>query len=661
MPEDGRKRIIIENITPEIDCGRFPIKRVIGDKVTVRADIFADGHEDVVAMLQYRFSTDKKWHGVPMRFLNNDRWEAEFTVEKIGVYYYTIQGWIDHFTTWQKDLQKKFEAGQNVTVELLIGAEFIAKAAQKAKDKEDIQNLRSVIKILENPTKMEDAVAKATVSGITKLMGKYPEKSRAYTSPQQLEVIVEQKKALFSTWYEIFPRSFGASRKHGKFKDIEKMLPEIAKMGFDVIYFPPIHPIGKKHRKGKNNSTESKAGDPGSPWAIGGKEGGHKAVHPQLGTLADFERLTKKAKEFEIDIALDLAYQCSPDHPYVKEHPEWFRWRPDGTIQYAENPPKKYQDVLPINFETEKWQELWEELKSIVLFWIDKGVRIFRVDNPHTKPFPFWEWLIKGIKGDYPDVIFLSEAFTRPKVMYRLAKVGFTQSYTYFTWRNTKQEFTDYLTELTTTKVKEFFRPNFWPNTPDILPQHLQFGGRPAFKSRLILAATLSSNYGMYAPAFELCITDGIEGKEEYLNSEKYEIKNWDLDSGTSIRDLIARVNWIRHENVALQSTRNIKFYEIDNSYILFYGKFGDDMENVMLIVVNLDPFHTQSGWVKIPLKELEIDPAQPFLVHDLLSDARYIWQGERNYVSLDPQKIPAHIFKVHKRLRREQDFDYFL
>lgn len=661
MLEDGRKRIIIENIKPQIDCGRFPIKRVVGEKVTVRADIFADGHEDVVAMLQYRSAAEKEWREVPMKFLNNDRWEAEFTVEKIGVYYYTIQGWIDHFSTWQKDLQKKFEAGQNVKVELLMGAEFIAKAAQKAKDREDIQNLRSVIKILESPSKMEDAVAKATGSDITKLMGKYPEKSWAYTAPQQLEVMVERKKALFSTWYEIFPRSFGAHGKHGTFKDIEKMLPEIAKMGFDVIYFPPIHPIGIKHRKGKNNSTESTADDPGSPWAIGGKEGGHKAVHPQLGTLADFRRLTKKAKEFKIDIAIDLAYQCSPDHPYVKEHPEWFRWRPDGTIQYAENPPKKYQDVLPINFETEKWKELWEELKSVVLFWIDKGVQIFRVDNPHTKAFPFWEWLIKGIKKDFPEVIFLSEAFTRPKVMYRLGKVGFTQSYTYFTWRNTKQEFTDYLTELATTQVSEFFRPNFWPNTPDILPQHLQFGGRPAFKSRLILAATLSSNYGMYAPAFELCINNGIEGKEEYVDSEKYEIKNWDLESESSIRDLIVRVNWIRHENIALQSTRNIKFYEIDNSYILFYGKFSDDMESIMLVLVNLDPFHTQSGWVKVPIKELEIDPSQPFLVHDLLSDEKYIWQGERNYVSLDPQKIPAHIFRVHKRLRREQDFDYFL
>lgn len=432
-------------------------------------------------------------------------------------------------------------------------------------------------------------------------------------------------------------------------------------MGFDVLYLPPIHPIGKTNRKGKNNSPVAQPGDVGSPWAIGSEEGGHKSVHPQLGTIEDFVSLVNKAKEYNIEIALDLAFQCSPDHPYVREHPEWFKWRPDGTVQYAENPPKKYEDVLPLNFETENWRELWEELKSIVVFWIEKGVRIFRVDNPHTKPFRFWKWLIEEIKRDYPDVIFLSEAFTRPKVMYHLAKAGFTQSYTYFTWRNTKREFIEYLTELTQTEVREYFRPNFWPNTPDILPEHLQFGGRPAFMMRLVLAATLSSNYGIYGPVFELCVSEALPGKEEYLNSEKYEIRYWDWDQPGNLKDFIARVNRIRRENPALQTTWNLKFFEVDNEYILFYGKVNEDLSNIILVVVNLDPHHTQSGWVRVPISELGIEPNQPYLVHDLLSEDKYIWQGEYNYVELNPHVIPARIFRVRKRLRKETDFDYFM
>jgi starch synthase (maltosyl-transferring) len=431
-------------------------------------------------------------------------------------------------------------------------------------------------------------------------------------------------------------------------------------MGFDVFYLPPIHPIGRTNRKGKNNSNVCEPDDVGSPWAIGAKEGGHKAVHPDLGSIKDFKNLVEKAKEHGIEIALDIAFQCSPDHPYVKEHPEWFKWLPDGTVQCAENPPKKYEDILPLNFETDDWQNLWEELKSVVLFWAESGVRIFRVDNPHTKPFRFWEWLIKECKERYPETIFLSEAFTRPKVRYNLAKVGFTQSYTYFTWRNTKPEIINYLNHLLNTEVREFFRPNFWPNTPDIQPEHLQYGGRPIFAIRFVLAATLSASYGIYGPPFELCVADAIPGKEEYLNSEKYQIVHWDWDRPGNLKDFIARVNKIRRENRALQTTWNLKFYEVDNEYLLFYGKVDEDLSNIILVVVNLDPSHTQSGWVRVPIHEFGILLEQPYLVHDLLTDDKYIWHGERNYVELNPHVSPAHILRVRKKMKRETDFDYY-
>jgi starch synthase (maltosyl-transferring) len=424
---------------------------------------------------------------------------------------------------------------------------------------------------------------------------------------------------------------------------------------------PPIHPIGETKRKGKNNTTQAEPGDPGSPWAIGSKDGGHKAVNPHLGTLVDFEHFVQKAAEYGIEVAIDLAFQASPDHPYVAEHPEWFRWRPDGTVQYAENPPKKYEDVLPFNFESDNWRELWEELKSVVLFWIDKGVHIFRVDNPHTKPFPFWEWLIDEVQREHPDIILLSEAFARPRIKYGMAKIGFTQSYTYFTWRNTKLEFIEYLTDLTKTELREFCRPNFWPNTPDILPENLQFGGRPMFTTRLVLAATLSSNYGMYGPAFELLVNEAVQGREEYYLSEKYEIKQWDLSKKGNLQDLIALVNRIRRNNPALQTTWNIRFYDTDNDYILAYGKATPDLSNILLTVVSLDPFHTQSGFVRVPLGELGIPGDQAYLAHDLLSGDKYLWSGEHNYIELNPQLLPAQILHLRPRMRREQDFDYFL
>jgi len=559
---EGRKRVVIENVEPEINGGAFPIKRVIGEKVIVEADIFADGHDSLSAMLLFKKHGNREWEECPMKFIENDRWRGEFIVEEIGIYYYTFQCWVDHFKTWQKDLKKKFVAGQDISEDILIGVQHIEEASKRSSEPEK-GKLKEVADLLRNEKDKDKVFTLAMSKKVNEAMDRCIDRKSGTFYEKELSVVVDRKKALFSSWYEIFLRSCTSQpNRHGKFKDCEAFLPEIQRMGFDVLYFPPIHPIGTTNRKGKKNSLQVEPNDVGSPWAIGSEEGGHKAVHPELGTIEDFTGFIDKAKEYGMEIAMDLAFQCSPDHPYVKKHPEWFRWRPDGSVQYAENPPKKYEDILPLNFETENWQELWNELKSIVVFWIEKGVRIFRVDNPHTKPFAFWEWLITGIKRDCPDVIFLSEAFTRPKVMYRLAKIGFTQSYTYFTWRNTKWEFMQYINELAQTDVRQYFRPNFWPNTPDILPEHLQYGGRPAFMMRLVLAATLSSNYGIYGPAFELCIQEAIPGKEEYLDSEKYEIKKWDWDKEGNLRDFIARVNAIRKENPALQTTYNIQYYE---------------------------------------------------------------------------------------------------
>ncbi|MFH0827872.1 MAG: alpha-amylase family glycosyl hydrolase, partial [Candidatus Omnitrophota bacterium] len=491
---------------------------------------------------------------------------------------------------------------------------------------------------------------------------RYIEENEKIIYKKELAVVVERAAAGFSAWYELFPRSCGSGQaKPGVLNDCIPLLRGISEMGFSVLYLPPIYPIGLKNRKGKNNTADSVPEVPGSPWAIGAASGGHKTIEPSLGSMKDFEKLAREVKKAGLEIAMDLAFQCSPDHPYIKEHPEWFKKRPDGSIQYAENPPKKYEDIVPFYFETENARELWQELKSIVMFWIERGVRIFRVDNPHTKPFAFWEWLIKEVKNSYPEVIFLAEAFTRPNVMYYLAKIGFSQSYTYFTWRNTKREFTEYLAELTQAEIKEYFRPNFWPNTPDILPEHLQYGGRPAFISRFILAATLSSNYGIYGPAFELCVNEAVTGKEEYLNSEKYEIKHWERNKEGNLKDIIALVNKIRKENPALQKTNNVRFYEVDNDNLLFYIKATEDFSNVLLIIVNLDPYHTQSGWARVPISELGIGTQQQYLVEDLLSRDRYFWTGERNFVMLNPSAMPAHILRFHRHLRREVDFDYYL
>jgi len=648
--EEGRTRIVIEEVNPEIDGSRFPIKRIVGDKVVVEADIFADGHDVLSAALLYCKDSDPDWTEVPMEFLVNDRWRGSFIVSELGCYRYTFTAWVDRFNTWQQKLVKKVEAKQDIPVDFLEGAQLIEEASYSA-TKRDAKTMCDSVEYLRSTEVFPSAKAKLALGKkLTTLMTKYPDRQFATTYPKELAIVVDREKARFSTWYEMFPRSCASDySRHGTFKDCEKRLSYIAEMGFNVLYLPPIHPIGCTNRKGKNNITTVSAGDPGTPWAIGSEEGGHKTVHSQLGTLSGFRRLMTKARDYGLEVALDLAFQCSPDHPYVKEHPEWFRWRPDGTVQYAENPPKKYQDIYPLEFENEHWRELWEELKSVIFFWAEQGVRIFRVDNPHTKPFAFWEWLISEVKKYYPEVILLAEAFTRPKIMYQLAKLGFSQSYTYFTWRNMKWELTQYFTELTQTEVQEFFRPNLWPNTPDILSDYLRDGGRPAFMTRLVLAATLGANYGIYGPAFELCENHRKDTiSEEYLNSEKYELKHWDTDSPNSLKDFIAQVNDIRRENPALQSDWSLRFHSVDNDQLICYSKHTEDLSNVILVVVNLDYRYKQSGWVELSLEELGLDYGQSYEVHDLLVDTTYQWQGSRNYVELNPQKIPAHIFRIH-------------
>jgi starch synthase (maltosyl-transferring) len=660
--KEGRKRVVIEGVSPEINGGIFPIKRTLGEKVVVAADIFTDGHDLLSCVLLFRKEENRDWNAAAMEPVVNDRWQGSFQVSEMGRYVYTLKAWVDHFKTWRRDLRKKIDAGLDISVDILIGQELIEQAVSRA-EHEVAEALKQHLATMAAVTEEEQKVAVALDEELAEFMGLDHEKEHVTSYDKDLPVVVERERARFSTWYEMFPRSCAGKRgEHGNLEDCERILPYVASMGFDVLYFPPIHPIGLSHRKGKNNSPGAKPGEPGSPWAIGSEAGGHKHIHPGLGSLDDFRGLMEKARELGIEIALDLAFQCSPDHPYVKEHPEWFRRRPDGTLQYAENPPKKYEDIYPLNFETDQWEKLFLELKSVVLFWIGQGVRIFRVDNPHTKPFIFWEWLIGEIKREFPDVIFLSEAFTRPKVMYRLAKLGFTQSYTYFAWRNTKWEITKYFQELTGTEVKEFFRPNLWPNTPDILTEYLQTGGRPAFMGRLVLAATLGASYGIYGPAFELCVGEPREfGSEEYLDSEKYEIKAWNLDDPSNLRDVIRRVNHIRKENSALQSNETLRFHESDSDQMLCYSKHTEDFANVIFVVINLDPHHTHGGWVHFPAKDMGLDPRQGFQVHDLLSDARFLWHGSRNYLEIDPRVSPAFVFRVRRRVRTERDFDYFM
>ncbi|MEA3133995.1 MAG: hypothetical protein QOG17_1841 [Gammaproteobacteria bacterium] len=664
--QEGRVRAVVDAILPVVDGGKFPVKRVAGEPVHVEAHCFTDGHDKLRAVLRWQAVNDDDIYEVDMTAQVNDVWTAEFTPPVPGRYRYTVTAWVDHFESWRRELGARDDQ-DDIRIALKVGAGLIDAAAGRA-GADDGAALSSWAKLLRETADDErshpDAAAMKAVAldpGRATIVARYAD--RRFAASAALELIADRKRAQFSSWYELFPRSAAAEPgRHGTFRDVQARLPYVARMGFDVLYLPPIHPIGRINRKGANNALNADADDVGSPWAIGSPEGGHKDILPQLGDLDDFKDLIRRAREFGIEIALDIAFQCAPDHPYVRSHPEWFKHRPDGSVQYAENPPKKYQDIYPFDFESNNWRGLWDELKSVMDYWIAQGVRIFRVDNPHTKAFAFWEWAIGEIKRVQPDVIFLAEAFTRPKVMHRLAKLGFTQSYTYFTWRTSKQELTEYFTELGSAPGREYFRPNVWPNTPDILHEALQSGRRAVFAARLVLAATLSANYGIYGPAYELMESTAREpGSEEYRDSEKYQLRHWPLDRPDSLWPLIERLNRVRRDNPALQSDRGLSFCTIDNDQLIAYVKHDPSPENTVLTVVNLDPYNTQSGWLELDLDALEIDAERTYQVHDLLSDQRYQWRGRRNYVMLDPQRMPAHVFRLRRHLRSERDFDYFL
>jgi len=660
-PEGGRpSRLIIEDVRPEIDSGRFPIKRVVGDEVVVEATAYADGHDVVRCQLLHRSAEEEAWQATEMEALGSDRWRASFRVLAIGWYVYTVRAWVDPFTTWKHDLEKRVLAGQNVIVELRVGAALVSAAADRAPSQYKAA-LRAQASTIAGDD-VDHAIRAALSSSIDHLVDQAGPGNETRAYPRELRVWVDRVRARFSAWYELFPRSCSDTPgQHGTFTDLIKRLPYIAGMGFDVLYLPPIHPIGHAHRRGPDNTPSRLPSDPGSPWAIGSEAGGHLAINPRLGTIEQFRRLLAAARAQGLEVALDVAFQCSPDHPYVREHPDWFRQRPDGSIRHAENPPKKYEDIVPFDFDCEDWRGLWSELLGVVLYWAREGIRIFRIDNPHTKPIRFWEWLIDEVRSAHPETLFLSEAFTRPSVMYQLAKVGFTQSYTYFTWRNTSREIEDYFRELTGTDVAEYLRPNLWPNTPDILPAYLQFGGPAAFKARLILAATLGANYGIYGPAFELCVAEAREAdSEEYAHSEKYEVRAWDLDADVSLRELITLVNTIRREYPALQTNEGLRFHTTGNDQLICYSKGGRDSDTAIVTVVNLDPHNTQSGWIHLAPADVGVVEGDMFQVHDLLSGARYLWHGDDHYVELDPHAMPAHILAVRKKVRRERDFDYY-
>ncbi len=644
----NQKRVIIENILPQLDNGAFFIKRIVGQSVKVSADIISDGHDVMQAIIQFKHEKDTKHTEIRMISQPNDLYEASFSVDKQGYYSYFVESWIDYALNWQYGIGKKIADNQYVKSELLEGVEYI-KPLLKSVSATDKKYLEQVAKLFADEKEYDKAIAEATSDKLKTIFTSNPSKFLANKS-QELQVYVDRKKALFSTWYEFFPRSAGSTEgKHGTFKDCEKILPKVAKMGFDTLYFPPVHPIGEVNRKGKNNATDAANGDVGSPWGIGSKHGGHKSIHPELGTLDDFKSLVKKAKALDIEIAMDFALQAAPDHPYVKDFPQWFKWRPDGTVQYAENPPKKYQDILPIYYESDDWKNLWKELLDCALFWIEEcGIRVYRVDNPHTKPFYFWGWLIAEVKKKHPDVLFLAEAFTRPKIMNELAKQGFSQSYSYYTWRNSKAELQEYLTELTQTNQKEFFRPNFWPNTPDINPFALQGANESTHLQKYFLAATLSSSVGIYGPIFEYMVSEAIPGKEEYMDSEKYQIRLWDWEKENKITMLIGKINQIRNEQTSLQQTNNIEFCDTDNDQVMAYYKYDDAKENETLMIVSLDAYYMKQAQVRLPLQSLGIHAGQSITVIDLITGNSYIWDKEWNFVELHPT-LPFHLFKIQK------------
>jgi len=689
MPEqiDASRKIVIEAVEPELDCGRYPVKREIGDTVRVLADIFKEGHDAIAAAVRYRHEDDAEWREAPMEFWDNDRWRGSFEVTRIGRWEFVVVAWTDWCGTWQGELRKKYDAGQNVTLELFEGAQLVAVAAAEAKGADAAQLNRFLVEILGDETgevthlhsasedgfetvaaaleagagdrTLADRVAAALDAGLLALMAANPIRTDL-TEYAALPVQVDRVAARFAAWYELFPRSMSDDpARHGTFRDVIAKLPYVRDMGFDVLYFPPIHPIGRQFRKGKNNTLTPAEDDPGSPYAIGGEDGGHRDVHPELGTLDDFRALAEAAREHGLELALDFAIQVSPDHPYVAEHPGWFYVRPDGTIKYAENPPKKYQDIYPLNFYGDDWEAQWREWRDVIVHWVEQGVKIFRVDNPHTKPVRFWEWMIREVQREHPDVIFLAEAFTRPKMMKVLAKAGFTQSYSYFTWRNFKGELIEYFTELTQSGMEEYYRANLFPNTPDILPEFLQRGGRPAFMIRAILATTLSSVYGIYS-GFELCENAALPGKEEYLDSEKYEIRAWDWDRPGNIRPLVTRLNQVRRQNPALREYDNLRFYPADSDDILFYGKMTEDRTSMVFAAVNLDPFQAHETMLHFPLGEMGIGWNDPWEVEELLTGERHFWHGPDHWVRLEPD-APGRLYRVRAWRSSETGFDYFM
>lgn len=643
----NQKRVVIDYVSPQINGGEFFIKRIVNEIVNIDAHVLVDGHDVIAASVLFKHEKERKWAEVRMHDVGNDEWKSSFVVKKQGFYSYKVQGWVDYSLNWQHGIGRKIDDNQHVKSELLEGAEYL-KPLLKKSTKAEKEYLQLCIDCFKIEARYDEAVKEAKSERLHNILIKYPEKILA-NETQEFQVYVDRKKARFSTWYEFFPRSASETEgKHGTFKDCEQLLPRVAQMGFDTLYFPPIHPIGEVNRKGKNNTTEAKKGDVGSAWGIGSKDGGHKDLHPELGKVSDFKQLIKKAKDLNIEIAMDYALQAAPDHPWVKQHPEWFKWRPDGTVQYAENPPKKYQDILPIYWESKDYKNLWNECLETMLYWIDLGINVFRVDNPHTKPYYFWNWLIAKVKKQHPDVIFLAEAFTKPKVMQRLAKEGYTQSYTYFTWRDNKKELMEYVNELTQGDMREYMQPNFWPNTPDINPFHLQGANESKYIQRYALAATLSSSIGIYGPVFEQMISEAIPGKEEYYMSEKFQLKHYDWFKENKLTLLISKINEIRHQNEALQQTNNIKFCHIENDNLLAFYKWNQDKSNELLIIISLDQYYAQQGNVQLPLGELEMHAGHQVQVKDLVTGSSYNWHSEWNFVELHPT-LPFHIFKIQK------------
>lgn len=661
LPDDGRRRVIIENPSPAVDGGRYPAKRIVGDRVVAECDLISDGHDAIAGRVLFRRGGEHVWQSAPLEPVTNDRWRASFVVDAIGLWELGFEGWIDAFTTWRYGVEKKHAAGQDIGVELMAGASLLSAGAARAS--------RAVAGLLEEAATIardlgrspEERLSQATNELVVRAMSATPDLSLATRHERVFTLVVDPELARFGAWYELFPRSCGEGDRHGTFADVERRLDYVASMGFDVLYLPPIHPIGTAYRKGPNNALSANSDDVGSPWAIGADSGGHKSVHPELGTIDDVRHLVRAARAKKISVALDIAFQVSPDHPYVKAHPDWFVRRPDGTIQYAENPPKKYQDVYPFDFECDDWRSLWAELLDVFLFWIEQGVTVFRVDNPHTKSLTFWEWCIREVKRRHPTTLFLAEAFTRPKVMFALAKRGFTQSYTYFTWRTTKQEFEQYMAELTSPPISEFYRPNFWPNTPDILPEHLQYGGKPTFLLRLVLAATLASSYGIYGPPFELMEQVARSGSEEYVDNEKFQLRAWNIDDPDSLRDVIALVNRIRREHPALQQTNDITFHRTGSDVLMAFSKRSTDGKDVVLVIVNMDPCHRHSGFVDLDLSLIGVETGEVFQVHDMLTGDRHRWSTNHRFIEFDPTLLPARIFHVSRNVRSERDFEYFL